>query len=77
MKSKIFNRFYFKKQCHFYEFSVEVQPTLVLKITNVPRCFSFRAEQGTLKVNKVMVNSLEDTLGENQAVSWTLNTQQE
>ncbi|TKS76213.1 Dihydroxyacetone phosphate acyltransferase [Collichthys lucidus] len=35
------------------------------------------AEPGTLKVNAVMVNSLEDTLGKNRAVSWTRNTQQE
>ena len=56
---------------------MEVQPTSVLNITSVPRCFSVRAEQGTLKVNKVMVNSLEDTLGKNQTVSWTLNTQWE
>lgn len=37
------------------------------------QCFYYRAEQGTLKVNKVMVNSLEDTLGKKQAVIWSLN----
>lgn len=39
------------------------------------QCFYFRAEQGTLKVNKVMVNSLGDTLGKKQGVIWSVNPQ--
>lgn len=37
------------------------------------QCLYFRSEQGTLKVNKVMVNSLGDTLGKKQGVICSVN----
>lgn len=44
-------------------------------INHLFQCFYFRAQQETLKVNHVMVNSLEDTLGKKQAVSLSLNSE--